>query len=157
MSYFLRVYDNFHYMDDDEVDDIGSFSSEQEALKEEQRIVKNGVIRLWSTGTKIDEIVSSWLSFGTDPTIRCTDQNIIAPFFSAIKYAEAVAEELTNSIQDDRETVQSIYQETILFAAEKHAREKQYIPGTSITPYAVHLSKYAWRLCWLTKRRTVSI
>ena len=47
MSYFLRVYDNFHYMDDDEVDDKGCFNSEQEALKEAQRILKNGVMRLW--------------------------------------------------------------------------------------------------------------
>lgn len=139
MSYFLRVYDNFHYMDDDEVDDIGCFNSEQEVLKEAQRIVKNGVMRLWSMGTKIDEIVSSWLSFGTDPSIRCTDQNMIPPFFSAMKYAEAVVEELKASLQDDRENIQSIYQETILLAAEKHAKINQCIPGTSI-PYAVHLS-----------------
>ena len=140
MSYFLRVYDNFHYMDDDEVDDKGSFNSEQEALKEAQRIVKNGVIHLWSTGTKIEELASSWLSFGNDPKICCNEPNIKNPFFSGIKYAEAVVEELAESLQDDRENIQSVYQKTILFAAEKHAKKGQFIPGTIITPYAVHLS-----------------
>ena len=139
MSYFLRVYDNFHYMDDDEGDDKGSFNSEQEALKEAQRIVKNGVIHLWSTGTKIEELASSWLSFGNDPKICCSDLNIKPPFFSGIKYAEEVIEELIESLQDDRENIQSIYQKTILFAADKHAKVNQYIPGTKI-PYAVHLS-----------------
>jgi len=140
MSYFLRVYDNFHYMDDDEVDDKGCFNSEQEALKEAQRIVKNGVMRLWSTGTKINELANSWLSFGDDPKIHCTDQHVNTSFFSGMKYAEAVVEELKESLQDDRENIQSVYQRTILFAAEKHARKPQYIPGTSITPYAVHLA-----------------
>lgn len=139
MSYFLRVFDNFHDMDEDDFDDIGSFSSEQEALIEAQRMVKNSVIHLWSTSAKIEELVNSWLSFGNDPKIRCTNLIINAPFFSSRNYAEEVVEKLKESLKDDRANIQSIYQETILFAAEKHARINQMIPGTSI-PYAVHLS-----------------
>jgi guanosine-3',5'-bis(diphosphate) 3'-pyrophosphohydrolase len=132
-------------MDEDDFDDIGSFNSEQEALIEAQQRVKNEIINLWSTGTKIEKLIDSWLSFGQDPTIRCTDPNINAPFFSGRNYAETVVEELTKSLQDNREDIQSIYQATILFASEKHAKINQMIPGTSI-PYAVHLSNVSMEI-----------
>ncbi len=119
--------------------DIGSFNSELEALLEAKRIVKNEIIHFWSNGTNTEKLVSSWFLVGQDPTILCTDQSIKTPFFSGSKYAEAVVEELKESLLDDRANIQSIYQETILFAAEKHARINQCIPGTTI-PYAVHLS-----------------
>lgn len=145
MSYFLRVYDNFHDMDEDDFDDIGSFNSEPDALIEAQRRVKNEVIHFWSSGTQPDELVSHWNSFGNDPTICSTDFNITAAFFSGRNYAKEVVEKLKESLQDDRENIQSVYQKTILFAAEKHAKINQMIPGTSI-PYAVHLSNVSMEI-----------
>lgn len=139
MSYFLRVFDNFHDMDEDDFDDIGSFSSEQEALIEAQRMVQNEIIHFWSTEAQPEKLLSHWESFGNDPKIRCTDFNITVAFFSGRNYAKEVVEKLKESLQDDRENIQSVYQKTILFAAEKHAKVNQMIPGTSI-PYAVHLS-----------------
>ena len=41
--------------------------------------------------------------------------------------------------------VQKLYQEAIVFAAEKHAQKNQKIPGTDL-PYAVHLSNVAMEL-----------
>jgi guanosine-3',5'-bis(diphosphate) 3'-pyrophosphohydrolase len=41
--------------------------------------------------------------------------------------------------------VQTIYQTTIKFAAEKHAEKNQLIPGTNL-PYVVHLSNVAMEI-----------
>ena len=41
--------------------------------------------------------------------------------------------------------IQSIYQESIKFAASKHEEKKQTIPGTSL-PYVVHLSNVAMEI-----------
>ncbi len=41
--------------------------------------------------------------------------------------------------------IQSVYQETILFAAEKHTALQQTIPGTNL-PYVIHLSNVAMEI-----------
>ena len=139
MSYFLRVYDNFHDYDDEGFDEVGCFNSEQEALIEAQCRVKRSVIHSWTTGTKIDELVDAWYSFGDSPAICCTDSNVRTSHFSARGYAVEIVKQLTDFLQDDRENIQTIYQETMAFAAGKHAKINQLVPGTTI-PYAVHLS-----------------
>lgn len=42
-------------------------------------------------------------------------------------------------------SIQTVYQETIKFAAQKHADKNQTIPGTNL-PYAVHLSNVAMEI-----------
>lgn len=139
MSYYLRIYDNFHYYDVDDFVEVGNFDSEQEALLEAQKRVKDSVIHLWSTGTRLDELVNNWLDFGDNPTIYCTDPTIEVPFFSPGEYAVKVVEMLKESLYNNSHSVQTVFQKTIRFAAEKHARINQMVPGTNL-PYVVHLS-----------------
>ena len=152
MEYYLKVYDNFNYMDEDEAYTTGSYNTGQEALQEAQRMVKDEILHTWSMGTKPQDLVDSWFSFGEDPVILCTDPAIKPPAFSARKYAGEVVRMLEESLQDDRENIQTIYQDTIKFAVEKHVAKNQLVPGTNL-PYAVHLSNVCMEI-FMTDRHT---
>ncbi len=41
MSYFLKVYDNFHYMEEDEVYYVKGISTAEEALKKAKALVES--------------------------------------------------------------------------------------------------------------------
>jgi len=152
MEYYLKVYDNFNYMDENEAYITGSFNTGYDALNEAQRMVKDEILNLLTTGTKPKDLLDSWFSFGEDPVILCSDPIIKPPFFSARNYAEEVVKMLEASLLDDRENIQTIYQDTIMFAAEKHVAKNQLVPGTNL-PYAVHLSNVCMEI-FITEKHT---
>ncbi len=139
MSYFLRIYDNYHKMDEREAYNSENFNSAEDALAKAQRIIKYDIFHLWASGTEIDKLMRSWHLFSDNPVIRCNDKDTEAPFFSACDYAEEMLSALKELIKDDRSNIQSVYQKAILFAAEKHCLKNQMLPGTNIS-YMVHLS-----------------
>jgi len=145
MSYYLRIYDNFHYGDEDDFDESGGFETLEEAIAEAKKIVKNGILHSWQTETKVENLMKDWWDFGTDASIRSNDGNHQRIIFSARNYAEQFINEMKEQLKDDRENIQSIYQKTILFAAEKHSRINQLVPGTDL-PYMVHLSNVAMEI-----------
>lgn len=140
MSYYLLIYDNFHYGDEDDFDRSGEFQTLEEAVEEAKKIVKNGILHLWQTGTNVENLMSAWWDFGTDVSVRSTESNHKGVLFSARDYAEKFINEMKEELKDDRDNIQSIYQNTISFAAGKHSQINQVVPGTSI-PYVVHLSE----------------
>ena len=56
-------------------------------------------------------------------------------------------------LQDDRENIQTIYQDTIRFATEKHVAINQLGPGSNL-PYAVHLSNVCMEIFMAEKHTT---
>lgn len=83
-KYRVRVWDNFHYMEEDEAYDLGSFDTFEEALaaakaRVEQSVAEHGFDYETYTG------------FGEDPGIICPPETE-HPHFSAWDYARELCE-----------------------------------------------------------------
>jgi hypothetical protein len=86
-AYHVRVYDNYHYMDEDEAYDLGPFETAEEALEAARQIVRESVRSVAEGCTTVGEVMSQYKSFGDDPVV------IGSPTvqFSAWNYAQAFA------------------------------------------------------------------
>lgn len=91
--YKVMVDDNFHYMDDDEQSEYGTFSTAEEALTVCRRLVDESLLAEYSDGETATEVLERYTSFGDDPFVVALDG---APKveFSAWTYAQQRAQEL---------------------------------------------------------------
>jgi (p)ppGpp synthase/HD superfamily hydrolase len=144
MNFHLRVYDNFHYSDESETDDIGNFASYEEALDAAKAIVDNFLISNWKIGITPNDLLGLYDDFGSDPSIISKD-SIKYEHFSARNYAISRVEELCKKLELQNNNVQTLYQAALKFASAKHAQKDQKVPGTDL-PYVVHLSNVAMEI-----------
>ncbi len=96
MSFYLRIYDNFHYMDESEAYNSGKFETNNEALDAAKDIVEKFLLSSLKPGITPKELLSQFDTFGEDPVIRSTEQ-VDFHGFSARDYAESRVEEICNS------------------------------------------------------------
>lgn len=82
--YTVRVWDNFHYMEEDEAYDAGSFDTYEEALARAKAIVEESVAH-----HRYD--MAEYCGFGDDPGILCP-AGTTHPRFSARDYARELCE-----------------------------------------------------------------
>jgi hypothetical protein len=68
-TYHVRVYDNFHYMNEDEAYDLGPFATAEEALEVAREIVRDSVRSVAEGCTTVAEVMSQYKSFGDDPVV----------------------------------------------------------------------------------------
>jgi hypothetical protein len=69
-KYFhLRVYDNFHYMDESEAYDHGQFETYEEALIAAKAIVDEFFEQNWKSGIDPDHLLGQYSLYGEDPVI----------------------------------------------------------------------------------------
>ena len=83
--YRVLVDDNFHYMQEDERYEAGTFGSYAEALAKCKAIVEACLRQMAKPGMTADELYSSYVTFGDDPWIPETPTD--ADRFSAWDYA----------------------------------------------------------------------
>jgi len=140
-KYYLRVYDNYHYMDESEAYNHGDYNIYDEAENAAKNIVKESLLHLWQTGSPIDDVYSQYTMYGEDPAVLSVNQSI-DKIFSARTYAKLLCDQNESSLSDKSQNLQDQYQKAIAYAAKKHADLNQTIPGTNI-PYVVHLSNVA--------------
>lgn len=89
----LKVYDNFHYMDEEEAYTTGSFNTYEEALQRAKEIVESSLRESYKPGMSSAELLTLYRRFGSDPIIiGSVDSN--HPGFSAWSYAEEKAKEM---------------------------------------------------------------
>lgn len=74
MSFYLRIYDNFHYQDESEAFNSGSFESGEEAYEKAKSIIDDFITSSNEQGMQIDGIYSQWMTFGEDPVISSTEK-----------------------------------------------------------------------------------
>lgn len=96
-KYIVKVDDNFHYMDESERYDGGSYSSLEEAIKRCEEITTESLKGFYKKGTSADELKAKWLMFGEDPFVIGADK---VPF-SAREY---LSEDLCSKIIKETET-----------------------------------------------------
>lgn len=95
MTYKLLVDDNYHYMDESERYQYGTYDTLTAAVQAAQRIVDDYLASAYQPGMTAEELYRSYTTFGEDPFIVPTDNNSEPSNFSAWRYARERCEQLT--------------------------------------------------------------
>jgi hypothetical protein len=69
MPYKVMVDDNFHYQDEDERTEAGTYETEEEAVESAKEIVLKTLVWNYKTGMSPDKLYDQYTSFGDDPFI----------------------------------------------------------------------------------------
>lgn len=146
MKYNLKVYDNFHYADESEAYNHGSYDTYEEAEIAAKDIVNEFLEQNWSRGMNPIILIAQYSLYGEDPVI-VPAENPAGRKFSGREYANEIAESICLRFEDEqrRTEVQTLYQEAIKFATYKHLAKRQKVKGTKL-PYVVHLSNVAMEI-----------
>jgi hypothetical protein len=86
MSFKVVVADNFHYMDESENYELGTFVTLDLAIVASKSIVDEYLASAYEPGMSASELYDSYVSFGEDPFIVSTDLKG-GVLFSAWTYA----------------------------------------------------------------------
>jgi hypothetical protein len=68
-KYAVKVDDNFHYMDESERYDGGSYSTLEEAIERCKEITIKSLKGCYEKGMDADKLIAQWSMFGDDPFI----------------------------------------------------------------------------------------
>lgn len=87
MKYHLRVYDNFHYMDESEAYNLGQYETYEDAIVVAKAIVDDFFVHNWKSGVEAKYLLEQYYQFGEDPIILPNEpgENLS---FSARTYAQ---------------------------------------------------------------------
>jgi guanosine-3',5'-bis(diphosphate) 3'-pyrophosphohydrolase len=141
MSYYLKVYDNFNYMEEDEVYYVKGLGTPEDALRAARGIVESYFEENWEPGMDYGTIKAIYTMYGNDPVIFSDAGENVR--FSAWNYAEQIARPIVLRLELKKASTQRIYQLIIRYVAEKHINQK--VPCTEL-PYLVHLSNVAMEI-----------
>lgn len=86
MNFRLKVYDNYHYMDETESYYSGNYETAEEAVHAAQLMVEEFLQQQMEAGTEPEQLYELFLHFGHDPMVISTNPNMEAPVFSSIAY-----------------------------------------------------------------------
>lgn len=86
-QWFVKVYDNFHYMDESATSTRGPYASADAALTAARDIVENSLYECLAAGNSAEELIKRYRMFGDDPVVLGPD----APDFSAWGYVDEIA------------------------------------------------------------------
>lgn len=140
----LKIYDNYHYMDESEAYETGWFATYDEALIEAKIIVDEFLESCWKFGATPSFLLQQFSMFGEDPVIIPNEPGEHESF-SAFNYASTRVVEICQKHEEKYLLTQQLYQEAIKFATAKHMINQQKVPGTDF-PYVVHLSNVAMEI-----------
>lgn len=68
-KYTVKVDDNFHYMDESERYDDGSYATLEEAIKRCEEITIESLKNFYEKGIDPGKLMAQWAMFGEDPFI----------------------------------------------------------------------------------------
>jgi hypothetical protein len=92
MPFKVIVADNYHYMDESENYELGSFDTLEGAINASMRIVDEYLESAYKQGIPTHELFKSYLMFGEDPYILSSE--VEGVLFSARDYARRKCAEL---------------------------------------------------------------
>lgn len=94
-KYCLRIYDNYHFMDEEEAYNSGSFDTYEDAVVAAKASVDASLAYDLEFGVKPEELNMYFSAFGESPVVIPFDSKVAEPF-SAFDYARTRAEEICN-------------------------------------------------------------
>jgi len=103
--YLVRVWDNFHYEDEDEAYNYGEFETYDEALAAAKAIVDRSLQECLPGVVTAGALYKCYVTFGEDPSIIGPPET---PRFYAWGYAEARSKELLPPESDGPEPLKSV-------------------------------------------------
>jgi len=106
-SYKVMVDDNFHYGDEDERFEYGTFPTAKEALETCRRLVDEALVAEYRDGETAKQLFDRYKSFGDDPFVVAPD-GVREIEFSAWTYAEQRASELASPGQEGAQNRQGV-------------------------------------------------
>lgn len=92
MDYRVRVWDNYHYGDDDESYEAGTYETYEEALEAAKQIVKKSVLQGYKPGISPEALWQQYSFFGEDPSVLPGSR--LHEHFSAWEYAKSLCYEV---------------------------------------------------------------
>lgn len=87
MKYHLRVYGNFHYMDESEAYNLGQYETYEDAIVAAKAIVEGFFVHNWKSGVEAKHLLEQYYQFGEDPIILPNEPGE-NPSFSARTYTQ---------------------------------------------------------------------
>lgn len=98
-KFHLRVYDNFHYMDESEAYDHGQYDTYEDALMAAKAIVDEFFEHNWTTGITPESLIGQYSLYGEDPIILPIEHGKFERF-SARTYANISAVEICRKLEN---------------------------------------------------------
>jgi hypothetical protein len=98
MKFYLRVYDNFNYMEESEAYNHGQFETYADALVKAKAIVEEFFVENWKRGMTAENLFEQYCMYGEDPIIL-PDEHGELPRFSARIYAQEIHETIFKKLQ----------------------------------------------------------
>jgi hypothetical protein len=95
MNYRVLVDDNYHYMDESERYELGSYATLEAAIQAAKVVVDSFLASEYHPGMNASQLYKQYLTFGDDPFILGPEQSEIN--FSAWEYARERCEALCSS------------------------------------------------------------
>ena len=122
MEYHIRIYDNFHFPDDTDFDEVGSYATYEEAVAGAMATVDRSLEFQWQLGITPAALLDRFDDFGDSPSIVPEEGMTEQDRFSARTYAANRVHEICNKLSQQNYATQSLYQEAIKFATTKHMK-----------------------------------
>lgn len=98
-KFHLRVYDNFHYMDESEAYNHGQYDSYEDSLIAAKAIVDEFFEHNWKSGITPDYLIGQYYLYGEDPIILPNEFGELEGF-SAHTYANISAVEICRKLEN---------------------------------------------------------
>jgi hypothetical protein len=92
--YKVLVDDNFHYMDEDERRELGSFETAEAAIEACRDLVDQALLDAYQDGVTAEKLFEHYVSFGEDPFVVALGASPVVDF-SAWQYARERAAQFT--------------------------------------------------------------
>ena len=98
----VKIYDNYHYMDESETYISGTYATHEEAVEHCRQIVDEFLLGNYKPGMTGGELNEGYRSFGEDPMVSydTSETKEIEPRFSAWGYAEQRCQEICKNKGD---------------------------------------------------------
>ena len=98
-KFHLRVYDNFHYMEESEAYNHGAYDTYDDALIAAKAIVDEFLKHNWKRGITPDQLMGLYCLYGEDPIILPNEHGKHERF-SARTYANKIAGEICRKFEN---------------------------------------------------------
>ena len=99
MKFHLRVYDNYHYMDESEAYNHGQYNTYHDAIIAAKAIVDEFLVDNWKSGISPDDLIGQYCIYGEDPIILPNEHGEHERF-SARTYAGISAVEICRKLEN---------------------------------------------------------
>lgn len=100
-KYEVKVDDNYHYMDESERYNAGSFSSLEKAVEKCKEVTVNSLKDCYEEGTTPEKLSAQWAMFGDDPFIQGAPEGEI-PFSARSFVTEELCKQVIEEIKKDK-------------------------------------------------------